>query len=229
MRKPKTRPPTMFKAPETVEIEGVEFGPSLEAKEVFFAQRYAECGNPAVAYCETQGRKATKTDHYSGTKFLGRPNVQAELRRYRMLMRERYVLNETEIVRHMEMIAQADLAELYGDDGRMLHPSQWPDAIRQSVQSIKVTQVKGRDAKGDDLPPDEIIEVKFWSKTAALDQLARKAGLYEKDNLQKAPTIVHGLDAKALEALRDGLRAAVAGAESVHPESDAPAAGRTTH
>jgi phage terminase small subunit len=92
------------------------------------------------------------------------------------------------VLRETSCIVEADPAEIFGEDGRLLHPNEMPESIRRAIASIKVN-------KG-------MIEVRFWSKTEAIGLMAK----YRKLFIDRTEvTGKDGRDLLPVDKLRDML------------------------
>jgi phage terminase small subunit len=63
-------------------------------------------------------------------------------------------------------IAYADPAEMYDEDGKLLHIKDMPERIRRAIASVEYS--------------DSGAKIKLWSKTQGADMLAKHLNLYEK-------------------------------------------------
>ena len=71
-------------------------------------------------------------------------------------------------------IAYADPAEMYDEDGKLLHIKDMPERIRRAIASVEYS--------------DSGAKIKLWPKTQGADMLAKHLNLYEKH--QKASAAV---------------------------------------
>lgn len=71
-------------------------------------------------------------------------------------------------------VAEADLADLYDEQGNLLHPSKWPDVWRQGlVAGVETFMVpKGEDAKGKAVYA-EVRKVKLAHRLRVLELIGK--------------------------------------------------------
>lgn len=75
-----------------------------------------------------------------------------------------------EVVTELKRIAFSDPAHVFDSENRLCPVRAMPQPTRRAVSSIKVKRVGGDD-------PCEVIEIKFWDKTAALTLLGKHLGM----------------------------------------------------
>jgi Terminase small subunit len=71
-------------------------------------------------------------------------------------------MSADEVLIELARTGRADVKEMFGEDGKMLHPKDMPESIRRAISGIDVKA--------------GTIKVRFWSKTEALNL----AGKYYK-------------------------------------------------
>lgn len=89
---------------------------------------------------------------------------EAELR---ALAEDRYQITQASVLAELASIGLCDAGDLVDDDSRLLPLRQMPERVRRAVQSIEVTR-------------EGSVKVRLWSKTDALDKLAKHLNLYEQ-------------------------------------------------
>lgn len=72
----------------------------------------------------------------------------------------------------LSRIAFSDPRALVDENGKLLSLRDMPQSTAVAIASMKVKISKG----GDD-EPDEVVEIKFWDKPAALDKIAKHLGI----------------------------------------------------
>ena len=78
-----------------------------------------------------------------------------------------------EIIRKLELIANADIRNLFDDDGAILSPKKWPDEIAMAV--IRIT------------PGAHGLIIQLADKGKALENLARIKGAYKPTDVARSP------------------------------------------
>ena len=163
---------------------------ALTPKQEAFCQVYIKTGNATEAYRAAYDCARMKDTTVSrNAKFQLDNNKIAT--RLQILQAEYIKANELspeKVLKEWMKIGFADVRELLTESGRMKPVSEWPDSISGAVASIEVRQDPG------DIPAD-IIKLKIWPKTAALDALSKNLGLFEKDNEQKGKSLADALRA----------------------------------
>lgn len=100
-------------------------------------------------------------------KFFDTPRIKRVLDQIRANEAERLRKAHDETLLAIAEIAFADPRACVDDQGRIRPINEWPTAIARTVQSFRVDE--------DGRPTD----VKFWSKSDALDKLGRHLGIWE--------------------------------------------------
>jgi len=144
-----------------------------------------------------------KSAAVSGWDMLQRGDVQEELARLAIEAQREFRTSAGEVLRAISEIAMLDPAEVFqhmqAKNGRFystIHDIHvMPLHVRRAISSIKV--VRENRTAGDG-KQDDVVEVKFWNKVAALELLAKHAGLL-KDVVQHE----HIVRVEELERLDD--------------------------
>ena len=63
---------------------------------------------------------------------------------------------------------------MFGPDGKILPPQQWPEEVHATIRSFEVVV---RSAAAGNGHQDTVIKVSFWNKVAALEQLGKHYGV----------------------------------------------------
>jgi hypothetical protein len=85
-----------------------------------------------------------------------------------------------EVVRELAAIAFADVRNMFDRRGRPRRPGEIPPALRSAIKTFHVRRVRMRLARRGERATRtvEVVRVELSSKLAALDALARHAGMY---------------------------------------------------
>jgi phage terminase small subunit len=118
-----------------------------------------------------------------GYQLLQLTSVQRAIAKGQAERAQRCQITRDRTLKELARIAFSDLGEAFGDEGQLLSVKEMPEAVRRVISSVKVRRVK----TGDDTE-DEIIEVKTWSKDAALDKLCKHLGIYAEEG-SPPPTV----------------------------------------
>ncbi len=137
---------------------------ALTHRERQFVAAFAEECNATEA--ARRAGYSEKNAKHQGAALLRRPRVVAAVDRALDQKARRHQINADRILSEVVAMALFDPRRLYGPDGKILPPHEWPDDAAAGVAGFKVT----RTAAG------ETIQVK-QDKLAALDKLMRYLGL----------------------------------------------------
>lgn len=157
-----------------------------------FAQAYRRCWNATTAAIEAG--YAEKSAHVIGCNMLARDDVQQELARLAIESEREHQLSAGQILQALSEIAYSDVTEVVRFvkvvNGRYVVALRdmplLPLAVRRTIASFKVDATTGA------------VEVKFWSKTKALELLAKHAGL-----LNEVVKHEHTFSQEALDRMDD--------------------------
>ena len=156
----------------------------LTEKQELFAQLFVKYGTPIKAlreaYPKSKNWKRTTASNQAG-KILNKPHVKARVEELRDRMAAKLDISPERTLREFARIGFSDVRRLFDEDGNLLQVTALDRNTAAAVSSVKVRQVPGTD--------DQIAEVKFWPKTAALESLSKHLGLFEKDNRQKSTAL----------------------------------------
>lgn len=89
---------------------------------------------------------------------------------------EKFIFDESEILREMHRLAMSSPKGVYKEDGTVKLPHELDDATAASIKKFEI----------DDLGR---IRYEFHDKRGALEMVAKHLGLFEKDNAQKPPAL----------------------------------------
>jgi len=119
---------------------------------------------------------APKTANRAGSDLLTKPDIQAAVSSAKDRQLKSADLSATRILEEMRRVALVDPGAIFNDDGRLKAVSEWDEDTRRAISSVDVKRLPG----GDAAEPQEIVKVRFVSKTAALDQLGKHFGLLKE-------------------------------------------------
>lgn len=126
-----------------------------------------------------------KTAAQMAQQILARPRVQLALREYQDALAKKFELTTESVIAELSKIVHADPRRLFGEDGRMIHPKEWPDDMAGCIASLDV--VEEFDGTGKDR---KLIgytkKIKLWDKNSAIEKAMKHLGLFAEDNKQRA-------------------------------------------
>lgn len=94
------------------------------------------------------------------------------------------------VLRELKAIVHSDLRKCFNPEtGALLPPHLWPDEIAPYMSSVKVVEMAGGAAIGEEEGvvhvPMYTKEVKLWDKNAAIEKAMKHLGMFERDNEQQ--------------------------------------------
>lgn len=147
---------------------------SAARRRSLFAERYLVNGNNATDAATFAGLSA-KTAYSSGQRLLNHPEVKALVAgRTAQVMVDAQLTTER-WAKEMACIAHFDPSELYDKAGDLIPIHKLPEHVRRAISSVE------RDKYGT--------KVKTWDKNAALANVGKHLGMFERDNHQKSEGI----------------------------------------
>ncbi len=151
-----------------------------------FAERYLTNGRNAteaaihVGYAEANAAKA-------GFRLLQYPDVQTLIAARTEQVVAKAILTTDKWAQEIAGIGHFDPGEMYDENGDLIPIHKMPVHVRKAIGSIKHST--RRDGKGEDAAYITTTEVKAWDKNAALANIGRHLGVFEKDNRQQVTAI----------------------------------------
>ena len=113
----------------------------LNVRERGFALRFLNNGgNASDAYRAVSPRVTTETAKVEGHRCLTRPHVKAFIDRARAQQFAALKMTAAEALGRVIADARSDIRELFDQDGQLLPPCRWPDAICNSIESFELTR-----------------------------------------------------------------------------------------
>lgn len=153
-------------------------------RENIFIEEYLSSLNPYDAAIKAGYAESTaRTVSYSWINNpLKKPRmyrrIQEGLRRMHQKESSRLQAQETgtaAVLAELCNIAYSDPRKLWGADGRLLHPTKWPEELARAVQSFKLR------IEDDDMgvAVEYVSDIKLWPKLGALNTLCQIEGMLE--------------------------------------------------
>lgn len=159
---------------------------SLKPKQKKFCEEYVIDFNGTQA--AIRAGYSEKTARQIANQLLTKLDKKQYIEQLQEEIKERNRLKLDDVIAELRMIGFVRIDELYDDKGHFKPIHEMSDRARASIAGIKVTtkELNAIDASGNIIPYDETTkEIKLWDKRAALVDLARHLGGFEKDNQQK--------------------------------------------
>lgn len=143
----------------------------LTPKQEAFVLEMLKDGN-ATAAAERAGYKHPNKQ---GPRLLVNVGIAAALAAARESRAKRTLVTADRVVRELAVVAFSDVTRIVDPHTGALCPVISRRA-RRAISSVKVRRTTR--GEGDSARTEESVEFKLWSKTAALDMLARHTGVY---------------------------------------------------
>lgn len=112
--------------------------PTLTPKQEAFCHAYIECLNGTKA--AIQAGYAAESAAVQAHENLRKPNIQARLAILRKERAEAEGLEKEDLLGFYKNVMIADVADLVGEDGKILNVKQLPHAMRQAISSVEVSK-----------------------------------------------------------------------------------------
>ncbi len=125
-----------------------------------------------------------KTAYSQGQRLLKNVEVQGRITRHQKRLEVKTGVSAERVINELAKVAFANIKSVLSEGNEIKDISQLPDEIGAVVESI---QSDIRHDSGDSEGYTEKVKVKFHSKLAALNDLGKHLGIFEKDNEQSKP------------------------------------------
>lgn len=131
---------------------------------------------------------SARTAGQKAQQLLCRPSVQMMLRERQAAMAKRFELTSESVIAELSKIVHADPRRLFGEDGRMIHPKEWPDDMAGVVASLEVVEeFEGHGQERKLIGYTK--KIKLWDKNSAIEKAMKHLGLFAEDNKQRASAL----------------------------------------
>lgn len=117
------------------------------------------------------------------------PEVKAYIMELRMGQTERTMVTADRVQAEISRLAFSDLRDYYDDNGFLKQPKDLSDDAAAALAGIEIDELWGFNMQGEKEKQGETKKIKLYDKLAALDKLARRLGMFEKDNSQSRVNI----------------------------------------
>lgn len=172
----------------------------IKPKQEKFCQEYVIDLNGTQAAIRAGYSK--KTAQEQSSRLLSNVIIQERIKELQEEARKRNELKADDVIQELRKIGFMDIGELFEGDG-LKSASELSDKAKASISSIKV--IKKTYGKDDNKTTEESTEYKLWDKRAALVDLGKHLGIFEKDNSQKAAGLNIVVDSEKVKKLIDDL------------------------
>ncbi len=159
---------------------------SAVVRRKLFAERYlvnGRNGTEAAMHVGAPEAGARVAAH----NWLKHPDVKALIEARTTEVLAEATLNTERWAKEMAAIGHFDPGELYDEGGNLIPIHQLPVHVRKAISSVK--REHRTVGKGEERETVMTEEVKLWDKNAALANIGRHLGVFEKDNKQNVTAI----------------------------------------
>jgi phage terminase small subunit len=117
---------------------------------------------------------SAKTAAEMGAENLRKPQIAAAIAAGKAQQLEKADLSAARVLEEYRRLGFSDLGAIFDDAGRLKSLKELPPEVRAAIASVKVT--KKNLTAGDGITED-VVEVRLWDKTRALESLAKHFSL----------------------------------------------------
>jgi phage terminase small subunit len=182
----------------------------LTIKQEKFCQSYIETGNASEAYRRAYdaGKMKDEAIHVNASKLLASTKVSLRVKQLQDEAAKRNEITVDKVVRELALIGFSNMLDYIKtqDDGSFF--VDMSKLTREQATAIgEVTCETYFEGKGEDAVPVKRTKFKLSDKRAALVDLGKHLGMFEKDNAQKGEAAAKAMAEAAQTSSRDLARA----------------------
>lgn len=137
-----------------------------------------------------------KTAQIIGSENLSKPLIAEAIEKARKKTSTKLEITRERVLMEMARLAFSDPRKMFDEDGQLVPIHELDDDTAAAIGGIDVNMraTRGPDGETNINETEGVHKIKVWDKNAALEKLSKHLGLFEKDNDQKAPTIIISKD-----------------------------------
>lgn len=167
----RARPVASVEVPSPDDVFG-PIGSTLTEKQLRFAHLVAANPNATESYVQAFGTESRQAAAVEASKMLKMPAVAELVATLRAQLLERFNVSNERIIEEYARCAFLDIADLYGEDGKLLPVHQMPEHARRAIAEIEVEELFDGSGK-DRVQVGFTSKVKTVKKREALQDLAK--------------------------------------------------------
>jgi len=142
--------------------------PLNHKQELFVAEFLVDLNSSAAA---ARAGYSSKNGNVVGPRLLAMPHIAEAIAKGKAAQLERADLSASRVLEELRRLSFSDLQAIVDEQTGKLKPLHLiPPAVRSAIASVKIT--KKNLTTGDGIV-DDVIEVRLWDKTRALEMLAK--------------------------------------------------------
>jgi phage terminase small subunit len=181
---------------------------ALEPKQQAFCEEYIIDFNGTQA--AIRAGYSERTAGSIASENLQKPEIQAEIQRQIENRSKRTEITQDRVLLEIARLAFNDPRKAFDANDNLLPVHQWPDDVAAAISSIKVTEVRPKNADDEEKTETYLKEIKFWDKGKQIELAGKHLAMFsdkvtlagDKDN-----PLMLNIDAKAKAAKVLGLLA----------------------
>lgn len=152
----------------------------LAPKAQQFINEYTQDGNGKQA--AIRAGYSPKTAEVQASRLLRNVQVASAIRQHQEQLRAKSGASAERVVEELARIGFADPRRVFGADGVLLDPRNFPEDLARAVSSIEVTRTAPRkNFKGEIVEPGSTTaKIRFWEKPKALHTMAHILGMLKE-------------------------------------------------
>lgn len=128
-------------------------------------------------------------------------DVKQYINQLREIQSQRTFVTADRVEREIARLAFSDLRDYYDENGFLKLPKDLSDDAAAALSGIEVDELWGVGMSGDKEKLGETKKIKLYDKLTALDKLARRLGMFEKDNAQSKPILPSSINVTVVPPL----------------------------
>ena len=143
----------------------------LTARQRAFVAEYLIDLNASAA--ANRAGYSAHTARFIGTENLAKPNIAAAIAAAQAERAKRTQIDADWVLRRLAALAEADVSDLYGEDGALRLPTEWPEAWRKGL----VSGIEVLEEKADGAVVGRMRKVKLADRIKVLELVGRHVAI----------------------------------------------------
>lgn len=149
---------------------------ALEPKQQAFCEEYIVDFNGTQA--AIRAGYSERTAGAIASENLQKPQIQAEIQKQIENRSKRTEITQDRVLLEIARLAFNDPRKAFDDDGNLLPVQQWPDNVAAAISSIKVTEIKPKNADEEETTETYLKEIKFWDKGKQIELAGKHLAMF---------------------------------------------------
>ncbi|WP_282015924.1 terminase small subunit [Marinifilum flexuosum] len=147
---------------------------NLTVKQEKACQKYIELGDKSAAYRYAYNCSQMKPESVNrkAHEFFEQVKIRSRVEQLQRELKQRNDISNNTLIQELKGILFFNPKDLFDQEGKLKDISQLPNYISANISSIDIVEEK---------TGKRSIKLKFYSKLAAMEKLAKHIGFYEKE------------------------------------------------